>query len=85
MTTNLTQKVMNVQSKKELQQLLSPHTIEMQHSITKSAINNLNSEIECDIRSNDTSIALYKMSQVVVLEDALHIIERVLLKQRVLV
>ncbi|MBJ7935480.1 hypothetical protein JDS73_10300 [Bacillus cereus] len=76
---------MKVQSKKELQQLLSPHSIEMQHSIIKSAISNLNSEIECDIRSSDTSIALYKMSQVVVLEDSLHIIERVLLRQRVLV
>ncbi|EOO44361.1 hypothetical protein [Bacillus cereus] len=85
MITNLIQKAKHVQSKKELQQLLSSQSVEMQHSIVKNAISNLNAEIECDIRSNDTSIALYKMSHVVLLEDALHVIERVLLKQRVLV
>lgn len=85
MTTNLINKVKQTQSKKEIRKLLHHISSELQHSIVSNAISILNAEIECDISLNNTSIALYKMSQVVVLEDEKHIIERTIFKQRVLV
>lgn len=76
--------IKSVQSREELTKLLEKETIEVRYILVTNAVDSLNKEIEADITTGDVDVALYKMSQVVLLEDALHVIERVILKQRVI-
>ncbi|ELC54644.1 hypothetical protein WGI_05101 [Escherichia coli KTE44] len=67
-------------SKEAVRNSLSGHTPDVRHIFITNAIDSLNKEIEQDIISGNTDIAIFKMSQVVMLEDERHIVERVLLK-----
>jgi|GEM_PF-5773658 len=80
----LIQKIKSVTSRQELREALSSSSIEVRQIMLTNAIELLNKEIECDITEGNIDIALFKMSQVVMLEDELHIVERLILKQRVI-
>ena len=79
----LINQIKSTQSREELTKLLEKEKIEVAYILMTNAIDSLNKEIESDILTGDTDVALYKMSQVVMLEDHLHIIERVILKRSV--
>jgi hypothetical protein len=72
-------------SKEEVRTLLAKKSIEIKHIMLENSINSLNREIESDIHTGNVDVALFKMSQVVMLEDEIHVVERVILKQGVLV
>lgn len=80
----LISQIKSTSCRKELREVLSNSSIEVRHIMLSNAIDSLNKEIECDIASNNTDVAIFKMSQVVMLEDEHHIVERVLLKQSIL-
>lgn len=67
-------------SREEVRDSLSGHAPEMRYILITNAIDSLNKEIERDITVGNTDLAIFKMSQVVMLEDEKHIIERVMLK-----
>ncbi|MCY9186547.1 hypothetical protein [Bacillus halotolerans] len=70
-------------SKDEVRKLLEGKSIETQHIYLANAIDALNKEIVSDIKKGETDAALFKMSQVIMLEDENHIVERLILKQAV--
>lgn len=76
--------VKSASSREELRNALESSSIEVRYIMLTNAIDSLNKEIECDITTGNTDVALYKMSQVVMLEDEKHVVERVMLKQSVL-
>ncbi len=80
----LIKKVKGASSRKELILVLEGQPEEIKHIMLTNAIESINKEIERDIKSGDLDVAIYKMSQVVMLEDEMHIIERKLFKQRAL-
>jgi hypothetical protein len=67
-------------SREEARSILESRTPEMRLIILRNAIESLDREIESDIASENIDIAIFKMSQVVMLEDEKHIVERVILK-----
>ncbi len=77
-------KVKSALSSKELRHILKGQPKEIAHIMITNAIESINREVERDIQSGDLDVAIYKMSQVVMLEDEMHIIERSLLKESVL-
>jgi enoyl reductase-like protein len=76
-------KIKSVSTRKELREVLATFSLDMRHILLTNAINSLNKEIECNIAEGNVDMALFKMSQVVMLEDELHIVERVILKQSI--
>jgi hypothetical protein len=80
----LIDQIKSVASRKDLHALLSTSGIEKRHYLLSNVIDLLNREVECDITTGDIEVAIFKMSQVVLLEDELMIVERVMLKQSVL-
>ncbi|MCY8466508.1 hypothetical protein [Bacillus atrophaeus] len=70
-------------SKDEVRKTLEGKSIETQHIYLMNAIDELNKEIVSDIKKGNTNTALFKMSQVIMLEDENHIVERLILKQAV--
>lgn len=64
-------------SAKEVRQMLANNTPEARLVFLDNAIKQLNKEIELDIEATHTDMAIFKMSQVVMLEDEKHIVERV--------
>jgi transposase-like protein len=72
--------IKSTQSREELRDILSGSLPEVRHIYLTNAIDSLNKEIEADIALGDIDVAIFKMSQVVMLEDEKHIVERVLLK-----
>ena len=79
----LISKLKSVTSRKEIREALAASSIEVRRIMLVNAIDSLNKEIECDIVEGNVDVALFKMSQVVMLEDELHVVERVILKQSV--
>lgn len=82
MTTTITL-IKSATSREELRETLSGSTPETRHIFLTNAIDSLNKEIESDITQANVDLAIFKMSQVVMLEDEKHIVERVLLKAAV--
>ena len=80
----LLNQIKSSQSKEEVRKSLAGQSQETRHELLSTAIDSINNEIEQDIASGDVHVAIFKMSQVVMLEDECHIVERNLLKQRVL-
>jgi len=70
-------------SREEVRSVLEGISIELQHIYLLNAIEALNKEIVTDIKEDKTDKALFKMSQVIMLEDENHIVERLILKQAV--
>lgn len=81
----LINQIKTAQSRKELRQLFQDKSVEVQYIMLTNAIDSINKEIESDISEHHIDLAIFKMSQVVLFEDELHVIERVMLKQRVAV
>ncbi|MCD7910998.1 hypothetical protein KC480_05600 [Bacillus velezensis] len=75
--------IKNAASSKEVRKALKGKSFELQHICLINAIDILNKEIVKDIKEKRTDAALLKMSQVIMLEDENHIIERLILKQAV--
>ncbi|MEB2276949.1 hypothetical protein LAV82_23305 [Bacillus sp. ILBB4] len=71
-------------SKEEVRTVLKDRTAEVRLVFLKNAVDSLNKEIECDIAGENIDIAIFKMGQVVLLEDEQHIVERVILAESVL-
>ncbi|GIN54987.1 MULTISPECIES: hypothetical protein [Bacillus] len=70
-------------SREEVRSVLEGINIELQHIYLLNAIDALNKEIVTDIKEDKTDKALFKMSQVIMLEDENHVVERLILKQAV--
>ncbi|ARC67241.1 hypothetical protein B14_200030 (plasmid) [Bacillus licheniformis] len=70
-------------SREEVRSVLEGIKIELQHIYLLNAIDALNKEIVTDIKEDKTDKALFKMSQVIMLEDENHVVERLILKQAV--
>lgn len=79
------EKICQANSRDEVHQALQSISLIDQYKLLKNSIDVLNTQIESDVISQDTESALMKMSRVVMLEDELHIVERVILKEGVLV
>jgi hypothetical protein len=71
-------------SREEIRLALKDRTAEVRLVFLKNAVESLNKEIECDIAQTNIDIAIFKMGQVVLLEDEQHIVERVILAESVL-
>jgi hypothetical protein len=71
------------ESVQELRMHLKQCKPEYRYTALESVIDDLNSDIEHDIKINNIEEALYAMSQVVMMEDQLHIEERFLAKKAV--
>jgi DNA-directed RNA polymerase specialized sigma24 family protein len=85
MTKSLITEIKSATTREELREALATRKPELRHVFLKNAIDSLNKEVECDIMEGNTDVAIFKMSQVVMLEDEKHIVERVLLAQGILV
>lgn len=83
MTAILINQIKAMTAKDELRNLLSSRKPEVRQIFLENAIDSLNKEIESDISLGNVDVAIYKMSQVVMLEDEKHIVERIILKQAV--
>lgn len=81
--TTLINQIKSATTRKELREAFGNTAIEVRFTLLSNAVDSLNKEIESDITTGDVNIALFKMSQVVMLEDEKHVVERVMLKQRV--
>lgn len=87
MVTTTTQIIKQAQSREEIHNLFkdSGITLQERYYFVQGAIAQLNQETEEAILNNETDTAIFKMSQVVMLEDEIYAIERVILKSGVLV
>lgn len=85
MTNSLINQIKSATTRKDVHELLSTRSVEVRQTFLSNAIDSLNKEIECDILDNNIDVAIFKMSQVVMLEDEKHAVERVILKQSVVV
>lgn len=77
---SVVQRVQEADNRKDLNRILSDLEFTTRYEVLTSAINSLNQEVEFEIQAGNTDIAIFKMAQVVFLEDELHIVERVMMK-----
>ena len=74
-------KIDAVETAGELRSLLSEHTLSVRATLLKGKIESLDDEIEIHITNEHTDIAIYKLAQMVIFEEELSLVERLLIKQ----
>lgn len=72
-------------TKKEVRYALANKSVEEQFELVKSTIEFLDKETDKALKAGLNEVAIMKMSQVVMLEEELLVLERIMLKQGVFI
>jgi hypothetical protein len=86
MTKSINQTIVGLQSfscRKELRSMLEGHTLSVKSILIREKIDSLDEEIEMDIKDNHIELATFKLSQSVILEEELNLVERLIIKSAV--
>lgn len=74
----------SAEEKKQVRAILEPFKLEVQALLMKEAMESLDNEIEFEIKSENTNLAMFKLAQFSLLEEQLYLVERILIKQAIM-